>query len=108
MKTRSLNWLQPLARACRRGLTRRGRSPRRRPALVMETLEARTVPAVYQVTGFADGPGTVTPSVTPGVNFDATTLRAAVIAANASVGVADTINLPAGLYMLNLAGAPEN
>jgi hypothetical protein len=108
MKTRSLVWLQQLARACRRGLTRRGRPSRRRPAL--EVLETRTVPAVYRVTGFADGLGLVTPSVTPGVNFDATTLRAAVIAANASVGVADTIILPGGTYHLTLAdtGGPED
>src|SRR5436309_3385881 len=110
MSIRSLDWLQQLARAFRRGLTRTDRAPRCRFAPALETLEQRTVPAVYQVTGTADGLGVITPSVTPGVNFDATTLRAAVIAANASVGVADTINLPAGTYTLTLTnpgGVPE-
>jgi VCBS repeat-containing protein/predicted outer membrane repeat protein len=73
-----------------------------------EILEDRTVPAVYQVTGTADGLGAITPSSRPGVDFDATTLRAAVIAANNSVGIADTIQLPAGTYTLTVAGAEEN
>ena len=34
-------------------------------------------------------------------------LREAVLAANASAGVADTINLPAGTYTLTLTGAGE-
>ncbi len=36
------------------------------------------------------------------------TLRAAIRAANASVGVADTINLPAGTYTLSLTGTNED
>src|SRR5262249_60987166 len=76
--------------------------------LSCEDLEDRTVPAVYRVTGTADALGTIVPSGTPGVDFDVTTLRSAVIAANASVGVADTIQLPAGTYALTRAGANED
>src|SRR5438045_2236111 len=100
-----------------RALTSRLRGPRpvKRPARrqpsrppAVEWLEDRTVPAVYRVTGTADGPGAIVTSGTPGVDYDVTTLRAAVIAANSSVGVADTILLPAGTYTLNVAGSEEN
>lgn len=99
-----------------RVLVSRLRSPQRarqatrqRPTrLWVEMLEDRIVPAVYQVTGTADGLGAITPSSTPGVDYNASTLRAAVIAANASVGVADTILVPAGTYTLTLSGAEEN
>jgi len=78
------------------------RHTKRRPAIVrpsgirrqLERLEDRNVPSVYLVTGTADGPGNVTASATPGVNFNATTLRAAVNAANAHAGP-DVIILPA-------------
>jgi hypothetical protein len=76
----------------------------------VEPLEQRAVPAVYRVTGTADGAGLITASVTPGVDFDATTLRGAVIAANANPG-ADTIQLPAGIYNLtvtNPGNVPED
>src|SRR5688572_19379948 len=62
-------------------------------------LEDRTAPAVYDVTTVADvvnaGDGVLS-------------LRESVLAANASVGVADTINLPAGTYTLSLTGAGED
>ncbi|MDB5336917.1 MAG: conserved repeat domain protein, partial [Planctomycetaceae bacterium] len=74
----------------------------------LELLEERVVPAVYLITGTADGTGTVTPSSTPGIDFNATTLRGAILAANASVGVADTIELPGGTYSLTLTGASED
>jgi hypothetical protein len=66
--------------------------------LRVEHLEQRIVPAVYWVTGFADGLGAFTPSARPRADFDATTLRAAVITANVSVCVADTIQVPAGTH----------
>src|SRR5438046_1093165 len=81
------------------------RRPRRRPP-ELESLEERCVPATYNVLGTADGLGTVTPTG-PGT-FDATTLRAAVLAANSSKGVDDTILVPAGTYTLTLTGANED
>ena len=63
---------------------------RRRSRLTLETLEERLAPAVYNVTGLADGVGTVTP-VSTGV-FNASTLCAAISAANANPG-RNTINL---------------
>src|SRR5262245_57315723 len=69
----------------------RNRQTTRRFVPRVEALEAREVPAIFLVTGTADDPGVVTPSSTPGVDFNASTLRSAIIAANASVGVADTI-----------------
>jgi hypothetical protein len=57
----------------------RDQRSRFRPAL--EGLEVRIAPAVFTVIGTADGPGTIT-STGPDT-FDATTLRAAVIAADA-------------------------
>jgi uncharacterized repeat protein (TIGR01451 family) len=106
MTNRWLGWWKQALQAARRG--------RKRPfawdwaGLWLERLEDRSVPAVYRVTGTADGLGVVTPSATPGVDFDASTLRAAVIAANASTGVADTIQLPAGTYTLTLTGTTED
>jgi len=72
--------------------------------LRVEALEDRCLLSVYDVTGIADGLGSVTP-VGPG-KFDASTLRAAVIAADQSGNrTANTIILPARTYALTLAGA---
>jgi len=72
----------------------------RRANLSLETLEDRAVPAIYTVAGFADGLGFVSP--TGPDSFNASTFRAAILAANASVGVDDVIILPAGVYDLTL------
>ena len=56
--------------------------PSGRPRLGVEALEDRTTPAVYTVTGLADGVGTVAPDGAGG--FTATTLRAAITAADAA------------------------
>ncbi len=68
---------------------------------------AMIVPAaranVYNVTGTADGAGSVVS--TGGNNFNATTLRAAVNAAN-TAGGANTINIPSGTYLLTLGELP--
>ncbi len=77
--------------------------PLRRPVLPLslQALEDRTVPSTYNVTGLADGIGTVSSTSTTGV-FNATTLRAAITAANAAPGN-NTINLSvAGTYTLSL------
>ena len=65
------------------------RKARCRPAV--EALEDRLVPATYRVltSGDAFG-GAITPTGNPN-EFTADTLRTAINAANASVGVADTI-----------------
>ena len=74
---------------------------------LVERLEDRRLLATYNVTGFADGLGVIT-GTGP---FDATTLRGAIIAANANAGP-DTINLPASLpdnpYTLSIDGRLEN
>jgi hypothetical protein len=62
-------------------------------------LEDRLTPAVYNVTTTAD---------VVDANDGVLSLREATIAANASVGVADTINVPAGTYVLTLTGAAED
>jgi hypothetical protein len=67
-----------------------------RPAV--EVLEDRLAPAVYRVLTNGDAPGgTITPTSNPN-EFTAATFRTALDAANASVGVDDTIvfDLPAG------------
>ena len=97
------DWLKGLIS---RNATRGGSQPsrKRKPprqhlasaASVVEPLEERVVPAIYTVTGTADGPGAVTPQ---GVDYQATTLRGAIIAANATVE-ADTIYLPQGTITL--------
>src|SRR5262249_41449777 len=96
MSPTSINWLKQLT--CKPGTIRRrrGRKPVR---LRAEALESRTVPAVYNVTTAAD-------VVNP--NDGLLSLREAVLAANASVGLADTINLPAATYVLTLTGANED
>lgn len=58
---------------------------------------------VYNVTGTPDGLGVVTSP--GGGNFNASTLRAAVNAANAAVGP-HTINVPPGTYTLTLGELP--
>jgi len=83
------------------------RGTARRWRLQLETLEDRTVPAVFNVNTLLD-----TVDVNPGNGLaqDAvgnTSLRAAVMEANALAG-ADTINLPAGTYALTRVGANEN
>lgn len=87
--------------------TRRKKNPRRGTPLLLEWLEDRTAPAVYLVTGTADGLGSVAPNGVNGIDFNATTLRAAIIAANAAAG-SDTIQVPAGTYLLSLTGANED
>jgi predicted outer membrane repeat protein len=70
----------------------------------LEALEDRTVPAIYNVIGLADGLAAVTQTA-PGV-FSAPTLRSAIQAANANPG-GNTINLTlAGTYQITLAGTP--
>src|SRR5947209_1471518 len=90
---------------------RRGRAAARpnarRTSLALEALEDRLVPAVYNVIGTANGLGAVTPTGTAGV-FNATTLRAAITAANTNPG-GNTINLTVpGSYKITLAGAGED
>jgi hypothetical protein len=63
-------------------------------------------PATYTVSGFADGtPGTCSPPV--GTSESCTTLRAAVLAANANAGD-PTISLGAGRFVLGGAGGQNN
>jgi hypothetical protein len=76
----------------------------RYPRPWLECLEDRTAPAVFNVLGAADGSGALLPSHTPGVDFDATTLRAAANGGNTFRNVPNRINVPAGLYRLTLAG----
>jgi uncharacterized repeat protein (TIGR01451 family) len=80
------------------------KTPRKPYRLQLEPLEDRLTPAgpvIYHVTGTTDAPlagGQVTAS---GANFNATTLRAAVNAANTDGHTGtDTIQLPAGHYTL--------
>src|SRR5262245_60599913 len=85
-------WLKQLRRTPRTAI-------RRHTRLRAEALEDRTVPAVYNVTTAVD-------VVNP--NDGLLSLREALLAANASVGVADTISVPAGTYVLTLIGANED
>jgi hypothetical protein len=64
-------------------------------------LEVRTAPAIFTVTGTADGLGTI--ASTGPDTFDASTLRAAIIAVNADAPASDTIVVPAGTYVLTVA-----
>ncbi len=72
-----------------------------------EQLEDRAVPAVYTVTGTADEPlpGTITATGTG--TFNASSLRAAVLAAN-QTAADDTIILGAGNYALTVDGRGED
>jgi hypothetical protein len=90
----------------RTGKPAENRRPFKRNSLWLEALEDRMAPAVYNVTGLADGAGMVT-QTSPGV-FNATTLRAAVTAADASADAANTINLAAGTYNLTLSPSQLN
>ncbi len=98
------DWLKGLiSRNSTRGnsqAARKRKPPRQQmmaAASVVEPLEERVVPAIYTVTGTEDGAGTVTPN---GVDFNATTLRGAINAANATPEF-DTINLPSGTITLD-------
>ena len=64
-------------------------------------------PAIYVVTGLADGTGSVRPTGTSGI-FIATTLRAAISAVDTSTtGANNVIDLDvAGTYKITLAGTP--
>ncbi|HKB01750.1 MAG TPA: hypothetical protein VKD90_06000, partial [Gemmataceae bacterium] len=80
-------------------------SARRRPAL--DSLEDRTVPTVFTVNTAAD---TLDANPGDGIAADstgATSLRAAIMEANALAG-ADTINIPAGGYPLTRPGVNED
>ncbi len=70
-------------------------------------LEDRLTPAIYIVTGPADGTGAITASGTAGTFF-ASTLRAAIRAVDASTtGANNTIDLNvAGTYKITLVGTP--
>src|SRR5262245_25472102 len=72
---------------------------RRRARWRVDALETRLAPAVYDVTTVAD-------VINP--NDGMLSLREAVLAANTSLGVPDTIKLPAGTYTLTLTGASED
>jgi hypothetical protein len=71
----------------------------RQPRPRLTELEGRWVPAVYNVTTTAD---------VVNASDGMLSLREAVLAANATSGVADTINVPAGTYTLTLTGANED
>src|SRR5256885_9335908 len=91
-----------MSRAPRRRVNRGDESLRpgpRRARLSAEILEDRLAPAVYDVTTVAD---------VVNANDGVLSLREAVLAANASVGIVDAINLPAGTYTLTLTGAAED
>ncbi|MES2790761.1 MAG: putative Ig domain-containing protein, partial [Planctomycetota bacterium] len=95
------NWLRSLF-ADNRSTKRTSR--KRRPWVsAVETLEARAVPAIYHVTGLTDGAGVISAS---GLDFNATTLRAAITDANLQPGD-DTIVLPSGTYTINTSGEGE-
>lgn len=89
-------WLNKLVHAQRTAVRSRRQIPIR---LSAESLEDRTVPSVYNVTTTVD---------VLDANDGVLSLREAVLAANLSVGVADTINLPAGTYVLTLSGVGED
>ena len=83
------------------GFHRPGRS---KPSL--EALEDRTAPAVFNVNTFAD----TVESVRDGSGFDANgniSLRSALMATN-DTGGTNTINLPAGTYLLTIAPQGSN
>jgi predicted outer membrane repeat protein len=79
---------------------------KKRVRLQVESLEDRLAPAVYVVTGLADGVGTVTPAGAG--TFHASTLRAAITAVNNSTsGTNNTIDLAfPGTYKITLVGTP--
>src|SRR5262245_47983617 len=75
--------------------------------LSVEHLEDRTVPATFNVNTTVDS---LDANLGDGVAADSlgrTSLRAAVMEANALAG-ADTINLPSATYALTLTGSEEN
>src|SRR4051812_889538 len=93
------SWIRRLFQAHHNPI-RNNRRPNFRPRL--ESLESRLSPAIYNVTGFADGAGGISGSGP----FMATTLRAAIVAANANPD-SDIINLAAGTYTVNNSGLGE-
>jgi CSLREA domain-containing protein len=92
-------WLRHRLWIARPAPARRAARPAPAARVRLETLEGRAVPAVYYVTTTAD-------VVDPADGL--LSLREAVLAANASAGVADTIVLPAGTYTLTRTGADED
>ena len=102
-------WLTTMFGSRRRRLSKIVRGPRRfLPRL--EMLEERVVPAhFYTVSGFADCTSGTVATTGGGIDgssanpFVATTLRAAVNAANGDAG--STITLPAGTYNLTVGTA---
>ena len=101
------HWLSGLSRkqSLSRRFTRRKRHGDLRPAV--ERLEDRTLLSTFTVNSTAD---TVDANPGDGVAEDAggaTTLRAAIMEANSLSGD-DTINLPAGVYVLSITGPGEN
>jgi len=75
-----------------------GGSGRGRDSFKLEVLEERLTPATYRVIGNGDTPGGAIVATAVPNEFTVANLRTAIDAANASVGVADTIvfDLPAG------------
>jgi hypothetical protein len=103
MSNRFRQWCK-LVRDCVAGRSGRrrlaARAAVRRCRLAVEQLEDRCVPSVFKVTGLADGRGTVTKVGAD--TFSATTLRAAIGAANQTAG-SNTIELTvAGTYKITI------
>jgi hypothetical protein len=97
------SWLSSMFEPRRRPIRKRAR----RPSPQLEVLEERWQPSVshvYEVTGgsaFTDATGSVTTAGHAGTTADpytATTLRAAIIAANADTGNTDTIEFDPSLF----------
>src|SRR4051794_3163596 len=89
-------WLRRCFPSAGPRLGRRAPCPAR---VCLEALEHRATPSVYNITTTAD---------VVDRNDSVLSLREAVLAANASPGVPDTINLPAGTYTLTRTGADED
>ncbi|MBI3410157.1 MAG: tandem-95 repeat protein [Planctomycetes bacterium] len=103
---RAPNWFAELFLPRTRTIKAREVAWRRRVRIGVEQLEDRMAPAVFTVNTNVD---TVDVNPGDGVAADSqglTSLRAAVMEANALAG-ADTINLPAGTYLLTRAGSGE-
>ena len=83
----------------------RGRKPRG-PRPAVEALEDRTVPSTFTVNTAVDSIDAFPGDGVARDSFGRTSLRAAVMEANALPG-ADTIILPAGTYALSVAGSEE-
>jgi len=85
--------------------------PRKPYRLSLEPLEDRLAPAIFTVNSTLDlpdeNPGDGFALTAGGSGSGVTTLRAAIMEANALPG-ADTINLPAGVYTLTIEGTGED